>query len=353
MHGTTPQGSCFTEPPGFLRQPTMQYHRRGPVGKVMRNLEWFRQPLDAFRNPPGDFWAAPQNRDNADDDARIAASLIGLGASGGFTPIIAGWSEPPYAFVGLGTGSLFTYAHPYQWVDAYEFDPAIRAFSETEPPVFHYFQSARQRGVSANIIPGDGRRSLTQAGHEGFYHILFVDARNSEAVPTHLLTKQAIETYFHKLVPDGIICIRTSNPYVELPRVLDQIARRLEVSMKVLRSNPDDRPDLATYVPSEWVVIARTQDALRKWEEVGGFEIANDPFNRNRFRDPRQLMWTDEHANLFAAMRDEHSFQNFLRGSLGLLLAFAFVMGVIEMIVTSTAPAKTEKLARGTMSIAK
>jgi hypothetical protein len=351
--GTAMHGSCITEPASFLRHPTEHYHRKGPVGQVMRNLEWFRRPLDELRNPPHGFWN-DKNRDNADDDARIAASLIGLGACGGFTPIAAGWSEPAYAFVGLGAGSLFTYAHPYQWVDAYELDPAIRVFSEADPPMFHYFQSARQRGVNANVIPGDGRRSLTQPGHEGFYHVLFVDALNSHAMPTHLLTKEALETYFHKLVPDGVVCIRTSNPYVEPPRVLGQITQRLDLAMAVLRMNAEPGPDLGTYMPSEWVVIARNKEVMHKWTEVGGFEVANNNFiNRFRFRDPRQLTWTDEHANVFAAMRDEHSFPHFLRGSLGLLLAFAFIMGIIEIIVNNAASAKAEKPARGTKSIVK
>src|ERR1019366_1222416 len=129
-------------------------------------------------NQNADFWIR-QNPDNAKGDARLAVSLIGM--AGPFEQLVATWSQPPIAIVGLGTGSLYTYARPYQWADAYVLDPAIIALSTQDPPVFHYFQSAQKRGVNGKIIPGDARRSLARSERDGFYHVLFVDAFNSDA----------------------------------------------------------------------------------------------------------------------------------------------------------------------------
>ena len=177
VHSSALHGACITDPPELLRYPTTFYHRKGPVGQVMRNLEWFREPAKRLRTEDARYWLQ-RNRDNAKDDVRIAASIVGmLTVPLGTAPlpldaIAATWSEPPYAFVGLGAGTLFTYAHPFQWVDAYELDSAVIDLSTKTPagqktPVFHYFQSAEKRGVHAQIIAGDARRLLEQAGARG------------------------------------------------------------------------------------------------------------------------------------------------------------------------------------------
>jgi len=339
-YGNIPHSSCITEPPAHLRHPTMYYHRKGPVGQVMRNLDWFGpsnvEINNAQRRP--EFWLT-QNRDNAKDDARIAASLIGMAASGGLDTIATAWSEPPYAFVGLGVGSLFAYAHPYQWVDAYELDPAIIALSEGEQPMFHCYQSAQKRGVCANIHVGDGRRLLTRAGREGLYHVLFIDAFNGGSIPTHLFTRQAIETYFQKLAPDGVVCIHMANPHLELNKVLDMISRRLDIAMQVLEVKDNTLP---AFKSSEWVVLARNKAVLQKWNDVGGFVLkANgQPGAAFRPRDAERLLWTDERASLFAAMRNEQMLPAFVYGLLGVLLGFAAIMAIVEIVANSAAQPK-------------
>jgi spermidine synthase len=109
----------------------------------------------------------------------------------------------------LRTATQFTHAHACQYVDAYELDPAIIDLSTNNPPTFHYYQSAQKRGVNAKIIPGDARRKLSTPGRERFYHVIFVDAFNSDAIPVHLLTQEAVEIYFQNLAPDGVVCFHT------------------------------------------------------------------------------------------------------------------------------------------------
>jgi hypothetical protein len=343
MHASTHHGSCIIEPPEMLRYPTTYYHRKGPVGQVMRNLEWFPEPAQNLRQNGADFWLQ-RNRDNTKDDARIAAALVGmmtapLGTSPlPLEPIVTAWSEPPFACVGLGVGSLLTYAHPYQWVDSYELDPAIIALStdvapDQKTPVFHYVQSAEKRGVNAKIIAGDARRSLSKSGREGFYHVIFVDAFNSDAVPVHLLTKEAIEIYFQKLVPDGAVCFHTSNRYVDLASVLENIARDLKLANVTLRAQPAMGNDEPGYFASEWVVLARTPEALRKWTASEAFDRRDDP-NMPRPQPPRvsaKLIWTDEHASLLSAVRPGLGWPSMIYGILILILFFGVFLGLVEM----------------------
>ncbi len=334
MHSTTMHGACITDPPEMQRYPTSYYHRKGPVGQVMRGLEWFPEPSAELRQGKADFWLQ-RNRDNAKDDARIAASVVGMMAASHVAtpiplePIVTAWSEPPYAFVGLGTGTLFTYAHPFQWVDAYELDPAIIRLSTESNPVFHYYQSAQNRGVNAQIIPGDARRSLSKPGREGFYQVIFVDAFNSDAIPVHLLTQEAIEIYFQKLAPDGILCFHTSNRYIDLPVALDNLVRKHNLSSTTLRHRSGDPLDDPSGSVSEWYVIARNQFVLRQW-------VTDDPIfvhdpNPGQDRPAFKSVWTDDHASLLAVARPGQTWSKLVYGLLVLILFFGILLGLTEL----------------------
>src|SRR5262249_39842370 len=114
MHATTHHGSAIIEPPELRRYPTTYYHEFGPVGRVMRSSAWFTPTKVGQAD-----WRQ-QHREQLSSDARIAASLVAMGAVPlGTAPLpmetlTTLWSEPPYAIVGMGAGILYGYAHPYQ-----------------------------------------------------------------------------------------------------------------------------------------------------------------------------------------------------------------------------------------------
>jgi hypothetical protein len=354
MHGPLTHGSCILEPASLTRQGTGVYHQRGPAGKVMRRFDWFGPTRDQIRaNPQQEFWFK-KHPDNAPGDARIAASLIGLGAMGPGPTMVGAWSEPPIAAVGLGAGSVFQYAHPYQWIDVYELDQAVIDFSEGNAPLFPCLSAARKRGAYAEVIPGEPRRNLayfpamdreaakaknlttSRGGREGYYHALFIDVRNASTVRPHLLTRQAIETYFHKLAPDGILCIHTSNAQLDTHRVVETVARRLEIPMRHLKPNDPRRGEkVDPFVdPSEWVVLTRSQDTMRRWAESMDFVMDNDP---NRFfGDTWRVNWNDEHIVPFAAGRNDRGGWALFYGLLGVLLGYCLLLGVLEMYKAAT-----------------
>jgi hypothetical protein len=325
LHSTTNHGISITEPPELRRAPTTYYNRIGPVGLVMRNLDWFPPDPRELRNR-----GIAGEVNIGKSDARIAASLVGMCAgNGGFLdPITAAWSEPPYAFVGLGIGTQFAYGHPYQCVDAYEIDPAIIALSTKKQPTFHYYQEAQKRGVNAKIIAGDARRKLSEPGHEGYYHVIFVDAFNSDAIPVHLLTQEAVETCFQKLAPEGVICVHTSNRHLELKGVLHNISRKLNVASATLRLDSERFNNDPTRFVSEWVVLARSPNVLRKWTDHEGYEIRPDFGGAPQ--NPK-LLWTDERASLMSAVRPGQGWPMMVYGLLVVILFFGIFLGMIEL----------------------
>src|SRR6202035_4769924 len=117
------------------------FHATGGIGQVFEKFSW--------------------------PDARLPASLVGLGAVPG--GILAGmFSEPPYAVIGLGTGIVAAHAKPWQHVVFYEIDPLVKRLSvppEGKKPYFYYVHDAMARGANMEIILGDGRLTLQRDPH--------------------------------------------------------------------------------------------------------------------------------------------------------------------------------------------
>jgi len=261
MHGTTYHGRNYTTDTSdplrknrkdLSRLATTYYHRYGPVGIVMEQYNWFKGAQNTFRA-----------------DLRMPASLIGqLAAPIGvcnlpIAALVELQSEPPYATIGLGTGTMASYARPYQHMTYYEIDDVIREFSLPDgggKAHFTYLQNAIKRGVCMEVIMGDARQSLEYKreknnrdnsylytfdfakgkfeepihtvadkfpNRDGYYKVINVDAFSSDAIPVHLCTKQALKLYMDKLTYDGVLCMHTSNRHMDLVIPVARIAMEL------------------------------------------------------------------------------------------------------------------------------
>lgn len=244
------------------REPITYFHERNGVAELFYKLGWSAaQPVSALDDM------------NGMSDFRMPAAMFGL-ASGDFA--IAGMlantqSEPPFAVLGLGTGILGCYAKPFQHVDIYEIDPLVKNLSVVEgyvppwhenrakmrknlpDPTFFFVQDAQERGARVEIILGDGRLMLKNAP-EKYYHIIALDAFSSDAIPVHLLTKDAVDLYLTKLVDGGVLLFNTTNRYVRIERVLARIAEECDCDCLYC---PDytyetDHPDRFS---ADWIVL--------------------------------------------------------------------------------------------------
>ena len=106
----------------------------------------------------------------------------------------------PVGIVGLGTGSVACYARPDQDYVYYEIDPLV-ADVASDSEHFTYLSACTP---NPNIVLGDGRLSL-QADREGLFNLLLIDAFSSSSVPTHLLTREAVDLYLSRLSEDGLL----------------------------------------------------------------------------------------------------------------------------------------------------
>jgi spermidine synthase len=190
------------------------------------------------------------------------------------------------AVVGLGTGTLAIYGRPGQRMTYYEIDPAVlRIASDTR-----WFTFLRDSPARIDVVLGDARLRLAEAPN-GAYGLMVLDAFTSDAIPVHLVTREAIQLYLTKLQSDGVLVFNVSNRYLELEPVLEAVARGLGLSARIQRDDANLKPGEQASI---WVVMAR-RDA-----DLGA--LASDPRWRRLQGRPGVAAWTDDFSNLLGVL---------------------------------------------------
>jgi hypothetical protein len=316
MHGTTYHGQNYQEPKELRRLATTYYHRKGPVGVIMERFNWFNYKWDPQTQTR--IWT-PQPMNTYHADARLPVSLIGQGATPGpLGQLVAAWSEPPYATIGLGTGTMASYARPFQQITFYDIDQHIVNFSRPpggQKPFFNYLHDAGQRGAKTEVIMGDARLSMAEElperatfypKRDNYYHVIVVDAFSSDAIPVHLITEEAIAMYFTKIAEHGVLCVHTSNRHVELIKPVSDVAVKLGFKYRVGEDvgARGESGDLRGLFGSEWIMLTRHEEDLppnaegdsRRQPGASGptWYTPDAPNNR---------VWTDDFSNLLGVFR--------------------------------------------------
>jgi SAM-dependent methyltransferase len=198
------------------------------------------------------------------------------------------------AVVGLGAGSLCAHAREGETWVFYEIDPAVERVAR-DPAYFTFWRDCRADRLSA--VRGDGRFRLAESP-DGRYGMLVVDAFSSDAIPVHLVTREALELYRRKLAPGGWIVFHISSRYVDLGPVLASLARDagwVVYARDDLMLSAEERQEGKD--PSRWAVMAQERSELgaladsARWRRLG--DEAGVP------------VWTDEFSNLWSVVRWE------------------------------------------------
>jgi hypothetical protein len=220
------------------------------------------------------------------------------------------------AVIGLGTGTMSSYFEPGQHGDIYEIDKQVVDIASNER-FFTYLRDAR---APFDIRLGDARLKLRDAAPHS-YRLIVVDAFSSDAIPVHLITREAVELYFDKLAADGILAVHITNRHLRLDSVLGNIARELGL-VGLDEYDADKAPGKYS---SNWAVLARDRQALQPLLErrtatrlsvqanlvlgaTGAPVMLPVPFARYALwddlqDDPRKRTWTDDFSNILNVLR--------------------------------------------------
>ena len=192
------------------------------------------------------------------------------------------------AAVGLGAGALACHARPGDSYTFYEIDPVVARIARN-PDWFTYLRDCGDPPV----VLGDGRRSL--ARHRGApFGLIAVDAFNSDAIPVHLVTREAVELYLDRLAPRGAVLLHLSNRYLDLEPVAGNLARDLGLTCRIQRHEPTPAELDRGYTSSVWALMARRPVHLGP--------LASDPRWTPCAQDPGADTWTDDYSNLLSVV---------------------------------------------------
>jgi spermidine synthase len=193
------------------------------------------------------------------------------------------------AVVGLGVGTLATYATPLQRWTFFEIDPAIERIARTRDQ-FSFMEACGDR---CRVVIGDARISLNRVP-ERSYDILVLDAFSSDSIPIHLMTREAVALYLSRLGPDGVLVMHISNRHLTLGPIVARLAEShgLTAFQQIDRAaagQPEGKSD------SHWIVMARNPAEIAP--------LAADPRWSRLTVKPGTPLWTDDFSNILSVLR--------------------------------------------------
>ncbi len=242
VHGRTIHGAQHTDPTRW-KEPLTYYHRNGPLGQLFSIVQ---QQGTLFH--------------------RIAA-------------------------IGLGTGTAACYQTSGQHWTFHEIDPKVAQIAQ-DTRFFHYLSEC---GGNYDIVYGDARLSLS-AAPDRHYDLLILDAFSSDAIPVHLLTREALALYLRKINPNGILLFHISNNNLDLSPVMGNLATDADLVGWIQRYRVTSEEQLAQYEPaSDWVVMTRSATDLRLLDEDSRWQRLTP--------DPNARVWTDDYSNILGVFK--------------------------------------------------
>ena len=193
------------------------------------------------------------------------------------------------ATVGLGAGSLGCYARPGTSFTFYEIDTAVVRIAR-DPRLFTFLRDCE---VQPRVVIGDGRQELEKVPR-GSLGLVVLDAFNSDAVPLHLISREAVALYLSRTGDSGAALFNLSNRYLDLEPVVAGTAGDLGFSCRIQRHVPSVRERERGYLPSTWALITASPDGLGR--------VGRDLRWRPCRSDPSARTWTDDYSNPLAVV---------------------------------------------------
>lgn len=244
MHGTTLHGAQ-AKAPAFACMPTLYYAPQTPIGQAAQAVQ-----------------------------GRAPGVTMGV--------------------VGQGTGAMAAYKRGTDSLKFFEIDPMVDRLSR-DPEWFTYINGCAQNDGPGGVIEtvlGDARLTLARET-PGSYDLLLIDAFSSDAVPTHLLTQEAVAGYLKLLKPTGVVVLHLSNRNLDITGPAEAAARALNAPyLHQIYYESDTAPDMAE-ASTEAIILSPTAEGLAEFQADGRW---------GKLPETRIRPWTDDYVNLFGAL---------------------------------------------------
>ena len=158
----------------------------------------------------------------------------------------------------------------------YEINPSVRPIAE------HLFTYLRNSQAQISFAEGDARKSLEQDAPQKF-DVLVIDAFSGDAIPLHLLTKEAMALYQRHLSAGGVLAFHVSNQHVDLQPEIALLAKEGQMTAVTVSSPPNEQRGA---FKSTWVLVTNNQAFLEQPEVASKARITRE--------NPKVRLWTDD-----------------------------------------------------------
>jgi hypothetical protein len=194
-----------------------------------------------------------------------------------------------YGIVGLGTGSSACHKQEGETFKFFEIDPTVIKISKN-PKNFSFISKCQP---DIDIAIGDARLTIKKEADSSF-DLFIIDAFSSDAIPVHMLTKEAVELFLSKLKPEGVVVLHTSNRYLDLNSVLAAIQKELPpgTAGMVMEDLQAGRKAHPAQTGSIVVVFAKSEEALKPYRGLKG---------ASELKDTGLRAWTDDYSDILGA----------------------------------------------------
>jgi hypothetical protein len=193
------------------------------------------------------------------------------------------------AVIGLGSGTLACQAKAGDTLTFYEIDPTVLRIAR-DRSIFSFVTSC---APDAKVVLGDARLTLADTP-DGSYDIIIVDAFSSDAIPIHLLTREAMALYAKKIAPTGIVTMHLSNRHLELASVVAGIADANGLVARLNDTETEGTDDDKYLFESTVAAVARRDEDFGVLTQ-SKYWVPLKP-------DPKQWVWTDDYSNIVGSV---------------------------------------------------
>jgi hypothetical protein len=185
--------------------------------------------------------------------------------------------------VGLGVGVFTAYGTAQDRFKVYELDPEVLRIAKQ---YFWYLPGAQAK---VDVAIGDGRLNLERDPPQEF-DLLSVDAFSSDAIPVHLMTREALRLYRSHIKPDGVIVFNVTNRYLKLAPLVKAIAEA--EGMQAIHIS--DWPEQSELGSTDYVLVTQNPRLIadKRFKDAEPIEV------------PAGLKpWTDDFNNLIKVLK--------------------------------------------------
>lgn len=215
------------------------------------------------------------------DRSRLPTTYYGPESGAGRVLNLRLWKPARVGIIGLGAGTLATYAEPGDEYRFYEINPLVLDIAR------RHFSFLKDSASQPAVVLGDARLTLQKDPVR--FNILLFDAFSGDSIPVHLLTREAFQLWKQHLTPDGILGVHVTNRYLDLIPIIRQAAEELGLQPVWIHSVRQEEQHV---YPADWVLLTNNPEALRRLKPQG------TPLQTGKVR-----AWTDDYSSLLEVLK--------------------------------------------------